>query len=81
MINLYNVHSCHLQCHCQREERNMEYVCQIFTGKLEILYTIFIPFVKFRPPYLGNATAAARAELPSPILQVHAGSFHQFMFL
>ena len=34
---------------------------------LFILYTLFIPFGKFGPPYLGKATAAARAtRLPSP---------------
>ena len=29
-------------------------------------YTLLIPFRKFGPPYLVNATAAARAALPSP---------------
>ena len=38
-----------------------------------------IPFGKFAPPYLGKATAAARAALP-PNLQVHAGSFRVTVF-
>ena len=37
------------------------------------LIHFIIPFVKFGPPYLGKAAAAATAALPSP--EMHAGSF------
>ena len=42
---------------------------------LSFITHFIITLGKFRPPYLGNATAAPRAALPSPTSEVHAGSF------
>ena len=44
------------------------------TFVLQQKHILLIPCGKFGPSYLGKATAAARAALPSPT--VHAGSFH-----
>ena len=50
------------------EDRQSNATWIIFIFLLLKKYHFIIPFVEFGPPYLGKATAAARAVLPSPTI-------------
>ena len=47
-------------------EITTHYFFSLYSNLLTCFNTLLIPFGKFGPPYLGGATAAARAALPSP---------------